>query len=297
MLEEDVLSDARMPPRHMRAGNDEAAVISVLPTRRRRARPLFDPPIVKRRHPRLLRQAESPHPGEESGDVRGGSGRGAHHHDHARATSPAARRGLGFSFQIALWLWFTVLFANFAEAMAEGRGKAQADTLRKTKTETIAKRFWTAGKIETDPGLAAARRRRGDLRTGRHHSRRRRSDRRHRQRGRIGHHRRKRAGYPRIGRRPQRRHRRHQGAIRFHQDPHHLQSGRNLSRSHDRAGGRRAAAEDAQRNRAEHPDRRPDADLPAGRGHTRSHSRVTAWPSAGAGTCPASPCWFRCWSA
>ena len=37
--------------------------------------------------------------------------------------------------QIALWLWFTVLFANFAEAMAEARGKAQADTLRKTKTD------------------------------------------------------------------------------------------------------------------------------------------------------------------
>src|SRR5262245_43021610 len=47
--------------------------------------------------------------------------------------------GLGFSFQINLWLWFTVLFANFAEAVAEGRGKAQAAALRKTKTETIAK--------------------------------------------------------------------------------------------------------------------------------------------------------------
>src|SRR3954467_5001309 len=44
-----------------------------------------------------------------------------------------------FSFQINLWLWFTVLFANFAEAVAEGRGKAQAATLRKTKTETTAK--------------------------------------------------------------------------------------------------------------------------------------------------------------
>ena len=46
---------------------------------------------------------------------------------------------LGFSFQINLWLWFTVLFANFAEAVAEGRGKAQAASLRKTKTETNAK--------------------------------------------------------------------------------------------------------------------------------------------------------------
>ena len=46
---------------------------------------------------------------------------------------------LGFSFQIVLWLWFTVLFANFAEAVAEGRVKAQADSLRKTRTETQAK--------------------------------------------------------------------------------------------------------------------------------------------------------------
>jgi len=46
---------------------------------------------------------------------------------------------LGFEFQIILWLWFTVLFANFAEAVAEGRGKAQADTLRRQRTETQAK--------------------------------------------------------------------------------------------------------------------------------------------------------------
>jgi potassium-transporting ATPase ATP-binding subunit len=47
----------------------------------------------------------------------------------------------GFELQITLWLWFTVLFANFAEAMAEGRGKAQADNLRRSRTETIAHRF------------------------------------------------------------------------------------------------------------------------------------------------------------
>ncbi|MGA2793604.1 MAG: potassium-transporting ATPase subunit KdpB, partial [Roseiarcus sp.] len=46
-----------------------------------------------------------------------------------------------FSGQIAFWLWFTVLFANFAEAVAEGRGKAQADALRKTRTDTRAKRY------------------------------------------------------------------------------------------------------------------------------------------------------------
>jgi K+-transporting ATPase ATPase B chain len=47
----------------------------------------------------------------------------------------------GFIFQLALWLWFTVLFANFAEAVAEGRGKAQADSLRKSRRETVARRL------------------------------------------------------------------------------------------------------------------------------------------------------------
>src|SRR6202142_1373418 len=56
--------------------------------------------------------------------------------------------GLKFGIQIALWLWFTVLFANFAEAMAEARGKAQADSLRKTKTDALAKRLTESGKIE-----------------------------------------------------------------------------------------------------------------------------------------------------
>ncbi len=66
----------------------------------------------------------------------------------------------GFEFQIALWLWFTVLFANFAEAMAEGRGKAQADNLRKTRTETQAKLVIEGGKTKLVP---AAQLRRGDV--------------------------------------------------------------------------------------------------------------------------------------
>ena len=55
---------------------------------------------------------------------------------------------IGFDLQITLWLWFTVLFANFAEAIAEGRGKAQADTLRKAKGETIAHRQDRDGVVE-----------------------------------------------------------------------------------------------------------------------------------------------------
>ena len=55
----------------------------------------------------------------------------------------------GFNFQIMLWLWFTVLFANFAEAIAEARGKAQADSLRKTREETPAKKIPALGKINS----------------------------------------------------------------------------------------------------------------------------------------------------
>ncbi len=58
---------------------------------------------------------------------------------------------VGFGLQITLWLWFTVLFANFAEAMAEGRGKAQADTLRKARAETEARRLRSDGSTEAVP--------------------------------------------------------------------------------------------------------------------------------------------------
>ncbi len=67
---------------------------------------------------------------------------------------------IGFEIQIALWLWFTVVFANFAEAMAEARGKAQADALRKTKTDASARRVLNGGKTETVP---ASRLRAGDI--------------------------------------------------------------------------------------------------------------------------------------
>jgi K+-transporting ATPase ATPase B chain len=60
--------------------------------------------------------------------------------------------GFGFNLQITLWLWFTVLFANFAEAMAEGRGKAQAEALRKSRAETVARRLLADGNIEEVPG-------------------------------------------------------------------------------------------------------------------------------------------------
>jgi potassium-transporting ATPase ATP-binding subunit len=67
------------------------------------------------------------------------------------------RPGIGFESQITFWLWVTVLFANFAEAMAEGRGKAQADTLRKTRTETTARRLRPGAPDEIIPATSLAR--------------------------------------------------------------------------------------------------------------------------------------------
>ena len=65
-----------------------------------------------------------------------------------------------FNLQITLWLWFTVLFANFAEAMAEGRGKAQAETLRKARSETMANRLLKDGTLEQ---VSSAKLRAGDV--------------------------------------------------------------------------------------------------------------------------------------
>ncbi len=61
------------------------------------------------------------------------------------------QEGLAFTGQIAAWLWFTVLFANFAEAVAEGRGKAQADALRRTRSDTTAKLLLHADDTKDDP--------------------------------------------------------------------------------------------------------------------------------------------------
>ena len=69
---------------------------------------------------------------------------------------------LGFTFQIVFWLWLTVLFANFAEAVAEGRGKAQAATLRRARTETLAKQLTSPAGREFQE-VAAAVLKQGDI--------------------------------------------------------------------------------------------------------------------------------------
>src|SRR6516162_6371458 len=110
-------------------------VTLLIPKKALRARPLFDPPIVKRALGDSFRKLELRlmlnNPVMFVVEV------GAVTTSVLFARDLAVGAGIaGFTFQITLWLWFTVLFANFAEAIAEGRGKAQADALRKTKTET-----------------------------------------------------------------------------------------------------------------------------------------------------------------
>ena len=132
-------------------------ITSLIPKKAARARPLFDPPIVKRAigdsfrklNPRTMMK----NPVMFVVEV------GA-----AMTTALVVRDWVVgdhiwvFGLQITIWLWFTVLFANFAEAMAEGRGKAQADTLRKTKTETTARKI-TNGREQT---VSATQLRAGD---------------------------------------------------------------------------------------------------------------------------------------
>ena len=131
---------------------------------------------------------------------------------------------IGFEFQIILWLWFTVLFANFAEAVAEGRGKAQAETLRRQRTETRAKLMTGAGDSQSYRLMPSTELKVGEHRSGRsrrHHPVRRRGDRGHGVGQRSRHHRRIGAGHPRIRRRPLGRDRRHASAFGLDPRSHH----------------------------------------------------------------------------
>ncbi len=130
----------------------------------------------------------------------------------APAEAAALARGSApFILAIAVWLWFTVLFANFAEAMAEGRGKAQADSLRRSRQDVMARKLSGASRSAKETRVAASALRRddvvlveagdtipgdGEADPGRRLGRRKR------------HHGRERAGHPRKRRRSQRRHRR-----------------------------------------------------------------------------------------
>ena len=148
-----------------------------------------------------------------------------------------------FAGIVVAFLWFTVLFANFAEAMAEGRGKAQAATLRKTRSETVAHVRRDGSVVEVPSSQLQI----GDLCVvagGRGDPGRRRRRRGHRHGRRVGHHRRVGAGDPRIGRRPLRGHRRHPRAVRRDRGAHHGEAGRDVPRPDDRSRRRRGPPED-----------------------------------------------------
>ncbi len=139
------------PPARPAVADD--GLTSLLPTKLSRARPLFDPEIVSRAtresfvklNPLTLIKNPVMFVVEVGAALTT---------VFVASDLVIGASGTGFGVQIALWLWFTVLFANFAEAMAEARGKAQADTLRKTKTDVIGKRLLSGGRTEQVPASA-----------------------------------------------------------------------------------------------------------------------------------------------
>ena len=151
------MSTASAPPVEPKQEAKQEA--SQLISRGVRARPLFDPEIVKRAtkesfiklNPRMV--AKNPvmfvvEVGAALTTI------------YVIKDAITGAGGLLFGIQIALWLWFTVVFANFAEAMAEARGKAQADALRKTKTDTMARKLLPNGAFEM---VQASKLRAGDV--------------------------------------------------------------------------------------------------------------------------------------
>ena len=127
-------------------------------SRGKRARPLFDPPIVRRAlvdsFVKLSPKTLAKNPVMFVVEV------GAALTTLLLFRTITQGGSILFEAQIAAWLWFTVLFANFAEAMAEGRGKAQADSLRKTKSDAMAKRLAANGTVEM---VAASALRKNDV--------------------------------------------------------------------------------------------------------------------------------------
>ncbi|MBI5959182.1 MAG: potassium-transporting ATPase subunit KdpB [Chloroflexi bacterium] len=128
-----------------------------------KARPLFDPPIVKRASLDSLRKLDPRHQVKnpvmfvvEVGSVLTSA-------LFVQALIGDGEAPAGFILAVSAWLWFTVLFANFAEAMAEGRGKAQADALRRSRRDTNAKKLPRAEHGTNYQMVSASTLRKGDV--------------------------------------------------------------------------------------------------------------------------------------
>ena len=207
---------------------------------------IWDPGIVRQAVRGLVAEARSPDSGQEPGDVHRG-GRQPPHDDHLHPG--IGRRNAGgrsLPVRSPSGCGSPSLFANFAEAMAEGRGKAQADTLRKTRTETVANRLTAGERMENGAGGEPSQERRRDGPRRGVHSGGWRDHRRRRVGRRVGDHRRIGAGHSRIRRRSVGRHRWHARHLGLDQGARDLRSGAHLPGSHDRARRGRGAAEDAE---------------------------------------------------
>ncbi len=221
------------------------------------SRSLFDAGIVAPAALDAAPQARSARADAQPGHLRHRGRRRRWSRVSSCATLLAHNGQAAFSGQIAAWLWFTVLFANFAEAVAEGRGKAQAGRPaphpQRYARQTLYRLRESRGARRGRQRARSARRRHRARRGRRDHPRRRRDHRGRRLGQRIGDHRRIRAGHPRSGRRPLGRDRRNDGALRLHQGADHRRAGLDLHRPDDRAGRGRGAAEDAERTGAVDP--------------------------------------------
>jgi K+-transporting ATPase ATPase B chain len=129
-----------------------------------KARPLFDPPIVRRA---IIESIFKLNPRHQIKNpvmfcVEVGSVLTTGLWIQAALSGDRGEAPASFIFAIAAWLWFTVLFANFAEAMAEGRGKAQADALRKARRDVMAKKLAKPERTAAQTSVSAATLRKGD---------------------------------------------------------------------------------------------------------------------------------------
>ena len=221
------------------------------------------PKIVRAGDRLRLRQARSAHADEEPGHVRARDRHRADHRDlHPRSLH--RRRPYRLSSSRSSCGCGSPCCSPTSpkpspKAAARRRPTRCAGSAPRPRPSCSAAR--ATAELSADPGHRAQGRRRRPGRGRRHHSVGRRGDRRHGLGQRGGDHRRIGAGHPRVRRRPLRGHRRHPGAVRLDPRAHHRGSRLDLPRSHDQAGRRRRAAEDAERDRAQYPAGRADHHL------------------------------------